>query len=67
MEQAQPRWSTRAGIGLRAEHYVDFVESRPKIGFVEAHRASAIRATPTTSRPCGEWATSSPTSAADWS
>ena len=27
----------RAGIGLRAEHYVEFVETRPRVGFVEAH------------------------------
>jgi len=27
----------RAGIGLRAEHYVDFIESRPPVGFIEAH------------------------------
>ena len=27
----------RAGIGLRAEHYVSFVESRPSVGFIEAH------------------------------
>jgi uncharacterized protein (UPF0276 family) len=27
----------RAGIGLRAQHYVNFVESRPPVGFIEAH------------------------------
>jgi uncharacterized protein (UPF0276 family) len=27
----------RAGIGLRAEHYVAFVDSRPDVGFIEAH------------------------------
>ncbi|HEY9064951.1 MAG TPA: DUF692 domain-containing protein [Burkholderiaceae bacterium] len=27
----------RAGIGLRAEHYVEFVETRPAVGFIEAH------------------------------
>lgn len=27
----------RAGIGLRAEHYLEFVETRPAVGFVEAH------------------------------
>ena len=27
----------RAGIGLRPEHYVDFTESRPPVGFIEAH------------------------------
>jgi uncharacterized protein len=27
----------RAGIGLRAEHYVDFLASRPPVAFIEAH------------------------------
>ena len=27
----------RAGIGLRAEHYLEFVETRPAVGFIEAH------------------------------
>ena len=27
----------RAGIGLRAEHYVEFVDTRPAVGFIEAH------------------------------
>lgn len=27
----------RAGIGLRAEHHADFVETRPAVGFVEVH------------------------------
>lgn len=27
----------RAGIGLRAEHYVEFSETRPDVGFIEAH------------------------------
>jgi len=27
----------RAGIGLRAEHYAEFVERRPAVGFIEAH------------------------------
>lgn len=27
----------RAGIGLRAEHYVQFVDARPAVGFIEAH------------------------------
>jgi len=27
----------RAGIGLRAEHYVEFCESRPPVAFIEAH------------------------------
>jgi len=26
-----------AGVGLRAEHYADFTESRPAVGFIEAH------------------------------
>ncbi|WP_436316473.1 MNIO family bufferin maturase [Variovorax sp. LjRoot84] len=26
-----------AGIGLRPEHYVEFIESRPSVGFIEAH------------------------------
>jgi len=28
---------TKAGIGLRARHHVDIVESRPDIGFIEIH------------------------------
>ncbi|HKW82260.1 MAG TPA: DUF692 domain-containing protein [Burkholderiaceae bacterium] len=32
-----PLPSHRAGIGLRAEHYVAFVDSRPDVGFIEAH------------------------------
>ena len=32
-----PSLPHRAGIGLRAEHYVDFVEAQPAIGFIEAH------------------------------
>ena len=27
----------RAGIGLRPEHYADFIEARPPVGFIEAH------------------------------
>lgn len=27
----------RAGVGLRAEHYVAFVDTRPDVGFIEAH------------------------------
>jgi len=27
----------RAGIGLRPEHFVEFTESRPQVGFIEAH------------------------------
>jgi uncharacterized protein len=27
----------RAGIGLRAEHYVDLLERRPAVGFIEVH------------------------------
>ena len=27
----------RAGIGLRAEHYVEFAATRPCVGFIEAH------------------------------
>ena len=27
----------RAGIGLRAEHYLQFTETRPCVGFIEAH------------------------------
>ena len=27
----------RAGIGLRAEHFVEFLETRPAVAFVEAH------------------------------
>jgi uncharacterized protein len=27
----------RAGIGLRAEHCVEFVDTRPAVGFIEAH------------------------------
>ncbi len=30
----------RAGIGLRAQHYADFIEARPSVGFIEAHSES---------------------------
>ena len=26
-----------AGIGLRAEHFADFTQMRPPVGFIEAH------------------------------
>jgi len=32
-----PALATRAGIGLRAEHAIEFVERRPDVGFVEVH------------------------------
>ena len=37
MNQASSFLPARAGIGLRAEHCADFVESRPAVGFIEAH------------------------------
>ena len=37
MNQPLRQLPPRAGIGLRPEHYVDFVESRPPVGFIEAH------------------------------
>ncbi|HRI54439.1 MAG TPA: DUF692 domain-containing protein [Pseudomonadota bacterium] len=32
-----PPLPPRAGIGLRAEHFVEFLETRPAVAFVEAH------------------------------
>lgn len=32
-----PPLPPRAGIGLRAEHFVEFVQTRPAVAFVEAH------------------------------
>lgn len=37
MNQGSRHLQGRAGIGLRPEHYVDFVESCPPVGFIEAH------------------------------
>ena len=37
MDRSSTQLHARAGIGLRPEHYVDFVESRPPVGFIEAH------------------------------
>ena len=37
MNQPLRQLPGRAGIGLRAEHYVDFIETRPPVGFIEAH------------------------------
>lgn len=33
----RPRLALPAGIGLRAEHAVEFIESSPDVGFVEVH------------------------------
>jgi len=32
-----PPLPSRAGIGLRAEHFVEFLDTRPAVAFVEAH------------------------------
>ena len=32
-----PRLPCRAGIGLRAEHYREFLDSKPALGFIEVH------------------------------
>ncbi|MBT2324662.1 DUF692 domain-containing protein [Variovorax paradoxus] len=37
MEQSLRSLTGCAGIGLRPEHYVEFIESRPPVGFIEAH------------------------------
>ena len=37
MHQRLSELPAHAGIGLRAEHYVEFIESRPAVGFIEAH------------------------------
>ena len=37
MNQSLRSLTGRAGIGLRPEHYVEFIESRPSVGFIEAH------------------------------
>jgi hypothetical protein len=37
MDQSLRSLTGRAGIGLRPGHYVEFIESRPPVGFIEAH------------------------------
>jgi uncharacterized protein (UPF0276 family) len=37
MDQPLSPLPARAGIGLRAQHYVAFLESRPAVAFIEAH------------------------------
>ncbi|MEJ8813047.1 DUF692 domain-containing protein [Variovorax ureilyticus] len=37
MDQPSRSLTGCAGIGLRSEHYVEFVESRPPVGFIEVH------------------------------
>lgn len=37
MDQSLRSLTGCAGIGLRPEHYVEFIESRPPVGFIEAH------------------------------
>jgi uncharacterized protein (UPF0276 family) len=37
MDQPSRSLTGCAGIGLRSEHYVEFIESRPPVGFIEVH------------------------------
>jgi uncharacterized protein (UPF0276 family) len=37
-----PALGPRAGIGLRAEHALEFIERRPGVGFVEVHAENAF-------------------------
>lgn len=42
MDQSLRSLTGCAGIGLRPEHYVEFIESRPSVGFIGAHSEKLV-------------------------